>query len=131
MEYSHNDHHGPEFIFPAADAIHQIPTGVPMDDSQAFHTTDAAAIGPAYGAYDETHFFQGYSMHNADEPIDTARGPRLTQEQLAHLEEEFARNFKPNTDHKKALADEMRVEYAKVNVSHCPARVTFVIDADS
>ena len=128
MEYVHYDHPQPESTFPGADSIHQIPPTFPMDHSQLYHPLDGAAIDSNYGPYDERHAYHGFGMANADDGIDAAKGPRLTQEQLGHLEGEFARHYKPSTEHKKTLADSMGVEYAKVNVSHTISDLAFPID---
>lgn len=53
---------------------------------------------------------------NAEE-IDTSTRPRLTQEQVTVLEEEFSKLPKPNTDFKKELANRIGLTLARVNVS--------------
>ena len=128
MEYTHYDHPQPESTFPGAESVHQMSSGFSMDQSQVFHTLDGAAIGSNYGPYDERNAYHGFGMANSEEGMDAAKGPRLTQEQLGHLEGEFARHYKPSTEHKKALADGMGVEYAKVNVSSDSSDLAFPID---
>lgn len=68
-------------------------------------------------------------MANADDG-DLGTRSRLTQEQLATLEAEFAERYKPNTEYKKSLAEKMGVEFQKVNVRDRPACVIFRIDLD-
>ena len=51
------------------------------------------------------------------EEVDTSTRPRLTQEQVTQLEEEFSKLPKPNTDFKKNLADRIGLTLARVNVS--------------
>lgn len=49
------------------------------------------------------------------EEIDTSTRPRLTQEQVTVLEEEFSKLPKPNTDFKKELASRIGLTLARVN----------------
>ena len=58
----------------------------------------------------------GLPTDNAEE-VDTSTRPRLTQEQVTQLEEEFSKLPKPNTDFKKNLADRIGLTLARVNVS--------------
>lgn len=115
--YDHSQHPQPDTMFPAADSACQIPSTFPMDQSQTFSTMDSGPFASAYGGYDERPGYQG-NMTNTEEGVDATRGPRLTQEQLGQLEVEFTRNYKPPTDHKRALAESMGVDYSKVTVSH-------------
>ena len=99
-------------------AEHHFSSTYSSDNSQAFHTTDVISMAPSYGLYDEGQGYHGLPVPGMDDNVDMANRARLTTEQLAELEREFAVNHKPNTDHKKMLADRMRVEYSKVNVSN-------------
>lgn len=128
MEYAQYNHTESESMFPPADPAHQIPSTFPLDHSHPFQAIDGGAMGSSCGPYDERQGYHGYGMTAAEEGGDATRGPRLTQEQLAHLEGEFARNSKPNTEYKKGLADRMGVELAKLNVSYCNAPVTFFVE---
>ncbi len=49
--------------------------------------------------------------------LDTLSRPRLTQEQIAILEEEFKEKPKPGTDFKKQLAAQIGLSLQRVNVS--------------
>jgi hypothetical protein len=56
------------------------------------------------------------------EELDTSSRPRLTQEQIATLEENFKQRPKPGTDFKKHLASQIGLSIQRVNVSageHC------------
>jgi hypothetical protein len=48
----------------------------------------------------------------------TESKPRLAKEEVDKLEREFQRNHKPNSSLKKHLAEEMRVDIARINVLH-------------
>lgn len=48
----------------------------------------------------------------------TESKPRLAKEEVDKLEREFQRNHKPNSSLKKQLAEEMRVDIARINVFH-------------
>ncbi|KAL8794501.1 MAG: hypothetical protein Q9195_002974 [Heterodermia aff. obscurata] len=49
------------------------------------------------------------------EDVDTSSRPRLTQEQITILEQEFGKLPKPSTDFKKQLADRIGLTLARVN----------------
>ena len=98
-------------------AEHHFPSAFHSDASQDFRQADGLAMPSAYGLYDESQTYHGLPIPGVDDNGDMANRARLTSEQLAELEREFSVNHKPNTDHKKVLADRMRVEYPKVNVS--------------
>jgi hypothetical protein len=51
------------------------------------------------------------------EELDTSSRPRLTQEQIATLEENFRQRPKPGTDFKKHLASQIGLSIQRVNVS--------------
>lgn len=51
------------------------------------------------------------------EELDTLSRPRLTQEQIAILEDEFKGKPKPGTDFKKQLAAQIGLSLQRVNVS--------------
>lgn len=53
-------------------------------------------------------------MHHG--PRATESKPRLAKEEVDKLEAEFQRNHKPNSILKKKLAEEMRVDIARINV---------------
>lgn len=58
----------------------------------------------------------GVMPSNEGEELDTSTRPRLTQEQVTILEEEFSKLPKPNTDFKKELAGRIGLTLARVNV---------------
>lgn len=51
----------------------------------------------------------------------TESKPRLSKEEVELLEAEFQKNHKPSSTTKKALAESMRVDNARINVSECLA----------
>lgn len=46
----------------------------------------------------------------------TESKPRLSKEEVEILEAEFQKNYKPSSTTKKALAESMRVDNARINV---------------
>lgn len=58
------------------------------------------------------------SLEEAAEAEDTSIRPRLTQEQIAVLEENFKSKPKPGTDFKKHLATRIGLSLQRVNVCH-------------
>lgn len=89
-----------------------------MDSAREYQAAKGASMASNYGMYDDRPGYQGASMTSTDESADAANRARLTQEQLAQLEREFVVHHKPNTEYKKSLAEQMCVDYAKVNVSN-------------
>ena len=57
------------------------------------------------------------SLEDAAEAEDTSTRPRLTQEQIAVLEDNFKSKPKPGTDFKKQLASRIGLSLQRVNVS--------------
>lgn len=57
------------------------------------------------------------SLEEAAEADDTSTRPRLTQEQIAVLEDNFKTKPKPGTDFKKQLASRIGLSLQRVNVS--------------
>lgn len=53
-------------------------------------------------------------MHHGGRTADSK--PRLAKDEVDKLETEFQRNHKPNSSLKKQLAEEMRVDIARINV---------------
>ena len=102
-----------------------------MDHPQVSIAGDGAAIPSTHYLFDDRIGFSEYNTATTDEVVDASKGPRLTQEQLGFLEQEFLHNYKPNTDHKRALAQRMGVELTKVNVSRYTPRVVTATDTRS
>lgn len=115
-------------LFAAADLNHQYSSTHPMASHSGFSTGEGAVMDQSFDVYEDRQEYQGTGPGNTDEAVDSASRPRLTQEQLAELETQFALHHKPNTDYKKSLAENMGVDYSKVNVSHCIVHVTPPID---
>lgn len=58
---------------------------------------------------------QGYRVHQ--QMVRTTESkPRLSKEEIEILEAEFQKNHKPSSSTKKALAESMRVDNARINV---------------
>ncbi|KAJ4322777.1 hypothetical protein N0V84_004670 [Fusarium piperis] len=75
---------------------------------------------PSYAAYlpesmelYNTH--QGHLLHHHQMSRTTETKPRLSKEEVEILEAEFQKNHKPNSSTKKALAESMRVDNARIN----------------
>lgn len=60
---------------------------------------------------------QEHLLHNQQMSRATESKPRLSKEEVGRLEAEFQKNHKPNSSTKKALAESMRVDNARINVS--------------
>lgn len=61
------------------------------------------------------------SLEEAAEAEDTSTRPRLTQEQIAVLEDNFKSKPKPGTEFKKQLASQIGLSLQRVNVSRVPS----------
>lgn len=114
-------------MFPAADSAYQFPGSMPKNESHDYHTAEDTPFQVSYKPYNERQSYPAQNISNTDDG-DLGTRSRLTQEQLATLEAEFAERYKPNTEYKKSLAEKMGVEFQKVNVSGHPACVIFRID---
>jgi len=55
-------------------------------------------------------------IHVSNMQKATESKPRLAKEEVEMLEAEFQRNHKPNSSLKKSLAEQMRVDVARINV---------------
>lgn len=78
---------------------------------------------PSYAAYlpesmelYNTH--QGHLLYQHHMSRTTETKPRLSKEEVEILEAEFQKNHKPNSSTKKALAESMRVDNARINVGY-------------
>ncbi|KAM5351703.1 hypothetical protein ACJ41O_004426 [Fusarium nematophilum] len=75
---------------------------------------------PSYAAYlpesmELYNAHQGHLLHNHQMSRTTETKPRLSKEEVEILEAEFQKNHKPNSSTKKALAESMRVDNARIN----------------
>ena len=129
MAHSHYEYSQPESMFPAADSSYQFPGSIPQNESHNYHPAEDTPFQVNYKPYNERQGYPAPNMSNTDDG-DLGTRSRLTQEQLATLEAEFAERYKPNTEYKKSLAEKMGVEFQKVNVSDRLACVIFHIDLD-
>lgn len=127
MAHSRYEYSQPESMFPTADSGYQFQGSMPKTESHDYHPAEDTSFQANYKPYNER---QGYSAHSAANTDDGDLGTRsrLTQEQLATLEAEFAERYKPNTEYKKSLAERMGVEFQKVNVRHRSACLILRID---
>lgn len=64
-------------------------------------------------AYQSNHH---HLVHHHQMSRTTESKPRLSKEEVEVLEAEFQKNHKPNSTTKKALAESMRVDNARINV---------------
>lgn len=99
-------------MFTTTDPSYQIPS----DATLRCNPGDDMTLGPDYEAFGRRQSYQAMATSKTDDG-DISRA-RLTTEQHAQLESEFATRYKPNTEYKKELAEKMGLEFAKVNVSH-------------
>ncbi|KAL7950794.1 homeobox domain-containing protein [Trichoderma barbatum] len=63
-------------------------------------------------AYQAQH---NHLVHHQQMSRTTESKPRLSKEEVEVLEAEFQKNHKPNSSTKKALAESMRVDHARIN----------------
>ena len=124
MAYNHFDYSQRETLFAAPDSSCQIPSSFSIGPTQDYPAVNEVSMGHNYGSYEHT---QGSRVFGTDEG-EVASRSRLTQEQIAELEREFAIKPKPNTEEKKRMADRMGVDYPRVNVSGSPVHVISYID---
>lgn len=88
-----------------------------------------AGVPDTYGAYSQVPNYPAYlaesmdayqahheSLLNHQMSRTTESKPRLSKEEVEVLEAEFQKNHKPNSSVKKALAESMRVDNARINV---------------
>jgi hypothetical protein len=61
------------------------------------------------------HHHQHHLVHQHSMSRTTESKPRLSKEEVEVLEAEFQKNHKPNSSTKKALAESMRVDNARIN----------------
>lgn len=76
---------------------------------------------PEYPAYladsmEAYQVHQNHLVHHHHMARATESKPRLSKEEVEILEAEFQKNHKPNSSTKKALAESMRVDHARINV---------------
>lgn len=77
---------------------------------------------PSYSSYlaesmDAYQTHHHHLVHHHQMSRTTESKPRLSKEEVEILEAEFQKNHKPNSSLKKALAEQMRVDNARINVS--------------
>jgi heme oxygenase len=81
---------------------------------QSYSTYLADSIEAAYQSH------QQHLVHQHQMSRTTESKPRLSKEEVEILEAEFQKNHKPNSSTKKALAESMRVDNARINVLDTP-----------
>lgn len=114
MAHSHYEYSQPESMFPAADSGYQFPGSMSKNELHDYHTAEDSPFQVTYKPYNERQSYSAQNIANTDDG-DLGTRSRLTQEQLATLEAEFAERYKPNTEYKKTLAEKMGVDFQKVN----------------
>ncbi len=129
MAHSHYEYSQPESMF-AADSGYQFQGSLPKNESHDYHTAEDTSFQGNYKSYNERQSYPPAQNATNTDDSDLGTRSRLTQEQLATLEAEFAERYKPNTEYKKTLAEKMGVEFQKVNVSDRSNCVIFRIDLD-
>lgn len=90
----------------------------PTDDFAAQYTQlpvpDYPFLADTIKAYQAQH---NHLVHHQQMSRTTESKPRLSKEEVEVLEAEFQKNHKPNSSTKKALAESMRVDHARINVT--------------
>lgn len=86
----------------------------PTDDfTQYAQLPDYSLLAESMKAYQTQH---AHLVHHQQMTRTTESKPRLSKEEVDLLESEFQKNHKPNSSTKKALAESMRVDHARINV---------------
>ena len=130
MAHSHYEYSQPESMFPTADSSgYQFQGSMPKNESHSYHVAEDTSFQAKQMSYNERQGYPTQTVNNTDDS-DLGTRSRLTQEQLATLEAEFAERYKPNTEYKKSLAEKMGVEFQKVNVRDGSGCVILRIDLD-
>jgi hypothetical protein len=84
-------------------------SGYPQYNNYSSYLADSME---AYQTHHHHHL-----VHNHQMSRTTEAKPRLSKEEVELLEAEFQKNHKPNSTVKKGLAESMRVDNARINVS--------------
>ena len=126
MAHSHYEYSQPESMFPTADSAYQFPAPMSKNESHDYHAVKDIPFQTNYKPYNERQAYPAQHIANTDDG-DLGTRSRLTQEQLATLEAEFAERYKPNTEYKKTLAERMGVEFQKVNVGDHPCFLSLFV----
>ncbi|KAL6868487.1 homeobox domain-containing protein [Trichoderma novae-zelandiae] len=88
----------------------------PTDDFAAPYTQlpvpEYPFLADSIKAYQAEH---NHLVHHQQMSRTTESKPRLSKEEVEVLEAEFQKNHKPNSSTKKALAESMRVDHARIN----------------
>ena len=122
MAHSHYEYSQPESMFPTADSVYQFPASMSKNESHDYHAAKDIQFQTNY----KPQPYSAQHITNTDDG-DLGTRSRLTQEQLATLEAEFAERYKPNTEYKKTLAERMGVEFQKVNVGDPPCLLSLFV----
>lgn len=83
------------------------------DFTQYAQLPDYSLLAESMKAYQQQHT---HLVHHQQMTRTTESKPRLSKEEVDLLESEFQKNHKPNSSTKKALAESMRVDHARINV---------------
>ncbi|KAH8128371.1 hypothetical protein ACSS6W_003448 [Trichoderma asperelloides] len=82
------------------------------DFTQYAQLPDYSLLAESMKAYQAQHT---HLVHHQQMTRTTESKPRLSKEEVDLLESEFQKNHKPNSSTKKALAESMRVDHARIN----------------
>ncbi|KAM0450278.1 hypothetical protein ACHAPV_003947 [Trichoderma viride] len=82
------------------------------DFTQYAQVPDYSLLAESMKAYQAQHT---HLVHHQQMTRTTESKPRLSKEEVDLLESEFQKNHKPNSSTKKALAESMRVDHARIN----------------
>ncbi|KAM0251945.1 hypothetical protein ACHAQJ_007918 [Trichoderma viride] len=82
------------------------------DFTQYAQLPDYPFLAESMKAYQTQH---NHLVHHQQMTRTTESKPRLSKEEVDLLESEFQKNHKPNSSTKKALAESMRVDHARIN----------------
>ena len=126
MAHTRYEYSQPESMFPTANSAYPFSAPMSKNESHDYHAAKDIQFQTNYKPYNERQPFSAQHITNTDDG-DLGTRSRLTQEQLATLEAEFAERYKPNTEYKKTLAERMGVEFQKVNVGDHPCFLSLFV----
>jgi hypothetical protein len=110
MDYYHHQFHQAQPIH------HQYGTDLCQDRDIHFQSPqDAGQFAMAANVWDDP-YVRGTLLH----AHRTETKPRLSKEEVEQLEAEFQHNNKPSSSVKKGIAEQMRVDVARINVRSLP-----------
>ena len=116
MDYSH-------FHFPMSDSAYPVINGYYPQPHASGHGQQPSDFSNASSDFLPHSLYLtrdgSADLYDDVDEGDTESKTRLSPEQMAELEREFRLNHKPKTERKKIIAQRLRLQLPRVNVSLC------------